>query len=103
MKQTTLYKRFKKNPVSATSVAARIIRYLCGERTYTTMGYVDDKKLIRPCYAAGRGSFIHNVDHTFEVCALLDRLGVKYEKGNDAPRGGLTGNYIRIITKIVEG
>lgn len=35
--------------------------------------------------------------------ALLDRLGVKYEKGNDAPRGGLTGNYIRIITKIVEG
>lgn len=43
MKQTTLYKRFKKLSVPATSVAARIIRYLCGERTYTTMGYVDDK------------------------------------------------------------
>ena len=103
MKQTTLYNRFKKLSLPATSVSARIIRYLCGERTYTTMGYVDDKKIFRPCYAAGRGRYIHNVDHTSEVCALLDRLGVKYEKGNDAPRGGLTGNYIRIITKIVEG
>lgn len=103
MKQTTLYTRFKKLSLPASSVAARIIRYLCGERTCTTMGYVDDKKLIRPCYTAGRGRYIHNADHTFEVCALLDRLGVKYEKGNDAPRGGLTGNYIRIITKIVEG
>ena len=102
MKQTTLYKRLKKSAVPATSVAARIVRYLCGERTYTTMGYIDDKKLIRPCYA-GRCIFIHNSDHTSEVCALLDKLGVKYEKGNDAPRGGLTGNYIRIITNIVEG
>lgn len=103
MKQTTLYKRFKKLSVPAPSIPARIIRYLCGERIYTTMGYVDDKNLIRPCYVTGRGRFIHNADHTSEVCALLDRLGVKYEKGNDAPRGGLTGIYIRIITKIVEG
>lgn len=44
MKQTTLYQRFKNSSVPATSVAARVIRYLCGERTYTTMGYVDDKK-----------------------------------------------------------
>lgn len=103
MKQTTLYNRFKKCSVPATSVAARIVRYLCGERSYTTMGYIDDARLIRPCFTAGRGRFVHNSDHTFEVCALLDRLGVKYEKGNDAPRGGLTGNYIRVLTKIVEG
>ena len=103
MKQTTLYNRLRKCSVPATSVVARIVRYLCGERTRTTMGYIDDKKLIRPCFATGRGRFIHNADHTFEVCALLDRLGLKYEKGNDAPRSGLTGNYIRIITKIVEG
>ena len=103
MKQSTLYKRFRKISIPATSVAARIIRSLCGEHIYTTMGYVDDAKLIRPCNAAGRGRFIHNADHTLEFCALLDRLGVKYEKGNDAPRGGLTGNYIRVITKIVEG
>jgi len=103
MKKSTLFKRLKKQSIPMTSVAARVVRYLCGERTYTTMGYVDDNKLIRPCYAAGRGRFIHNADHTFEVCALLDRLGVKYVKGNDAPRGGLTGNYIRVISKIVEG
>ena len=86
-----------------TSVPARIVRYLCGDRCYATMGYVDDARLIRPCLTAGRGRFVHNSDHTFEFCALLDRLGVKYEKGNDAPRGGLTGNYIRVLTKIVEG
>lgn len=103
MKQSTLLKRLKKAAVPAASVSARIVRYLCGVRTSATVGYVDDKGLIRPCFSTGRGRFIHNVDHTLEVCFLLERLGLKYEKGNDAPRGGLTGNYIKVITKIVEG
>jgi hypothetical protein len=31
---------------------------------------------------------------------LLTNLGLKYADGNDAPRGGKPGNWIKIITKI---
>ena len=56
--------------------------------------------VIRPVWTSGRGRFCTNCDHTRDICAVLDALRVKYVTGNDAPRGGLTGNYIKIITKI---
>ena len=27
-------------------------------------------------------------------------LGINFESGNDSPRGGLTGNFFKILTKI---
>ena len=30
------------------------------------------------------------------MITLLKELGIKYELGNDAPRGGATGDYIKI-------
>ena len=54
------------------------------------------RALIRPCWTSGSGRFCSNMDYTDEVCRLLDLLRVQYERGNDAPRGGLTGNYVKI-------
>lgn len=31
-----------------------------------------------------------------ELVAILDTIGISYELGNDAPRGGKNGNYIKV-------
>lgn len=49
---------------------------------------------IRPCRLVGRGKRTANDDHTARVRAILDALRCKYNSGNDAPRGGLTGQWI---------
>ena len=56
--------------------------------------------IIRPDYTSGSGRFTKNVQNGPAVMALLERIGVKFEAGNDAVRGGITGNYIKIKTKI---
>ena len=66
-----------------------------GKNTWLVRGDV-----VRPCKTSGSGRFTTNLDYTADVCRLLDSLRIKYEVGNDAPRGGLTGNYIKIKTKI---
>lgn len=55
---------------------------------------------IRPCYASGKGKYTSNQDHSLWLEGSLRRLGLKIETGNDAPRGGATGKYIIIKTKI---
>lgn len=52
--------------------------------------------VIRPCWTSGTGRFCKNLDYTDDVCNLLDALRVGYETGNDAPRGGLYGNFLII-------
>ena len=66
-----------------------------GKRTYMVYG-----DIIRPCTTSGHGRFTTNLDYTADVCRLLDRLKIKYISGNDSPRGGKTGNFIKILTKI---
>lgn len=63
---------------------------------------IDGERLIRPCHTSGRGRFTSNLDYTSDVMQLLSLLGIKYEIGNDSPRGGKTGNFIKITTKISE-
>lgn len=55
--------------------------------------------LIRPCAISGIGKYAKNMDYTSAICDLLDAAKIKYLRGNDAPRGGLTGNYI-VLTHI---
>ena len=66
-----------------------------GKRTYMVYG-----DIIRPCTTSGRGRFTTNLDYTADVCRMLDQLGIKYISGNDSPRGGKTGNFIKVLTKI---
>jgi len=58
------------------------------------------QKVIRPCYISGRGRFTKNMDYTPGVGEILTLIGVKFEAGNDAPKGSPTGNYYNILTKI---
>lgn len=106
MKKTTLVKRFEKavsdGKVNKGTKAYRLVYdHLMGVKTISKL--FNGERVIRPCYTTGSRRHTKNCDHT-EVCMqILDILKIKYTHGNDAPRGGLTGNYIKVITKITEG
>lgn len=57
---------------------------------------VPENPKIRTCWKTGTGRFCHNLDYTSDFTTLLAKLGVRYEIGNDAPRGGKNGNYVQI-------
>jgi len=103
MQATTLKNRLSKRFTgSKTSVAYKVMVDLVENtnKTYMLTDVLFGSKTIRPVYVSGSKRFASNQDHTYAISKLLDLLGIKYESGNDAPRGGLTGNYIKILTKI---
>ena len=61
---------------------------------------IEGEMILRTCHTSGSGRFTSNLDYTSDVVELLSLLGVKFEQGNDSPRGGKTGNFVKINTKI---
>lgn len=94
MKATTIIARLERLADAQrgmrTSSAYRLIRTAC--ETGRTM--------IRPCWQSGCGRFTTNMDYTADTCSVLDALRVRYVRGNDAPRGGKTGNYIKLLNLV---
>ena len=98
MKAITLQNRLEKRyNGSKNSKAYQIIKDLINRTNKT---YMVNGDLIRPCSTSGSGRFTSNMDYARETRSLLMLLGIKFESGNDSPRGGLTGNYFKILTKI---
>lgn len=99
MKVVTIQKRFSKVSKDLRGIAREVAEQLAGikSRKWYFKG-----SIIRPCWTSGSGRFTTNLDHSQSICAVLDLLKIKYETGNDAPRGGATGKYIKILTKIEE-
>ena len=100
MKLETLQKRWAKIRPNYRGIARDFGEQLTGAKPQAWQIFRGG--LIRPVWTSGRGRFCKNMDYTRDICAVLDALRVKYETGNDAPRGGLTGCYIKIVTKIEE-
>jgi len=91
MKKETLNTRLEKiENLSRGSKAYQIVKSIINDRDL----------MVRPCHSSGTGRFCTNLDYTEGVINLLDKIGVKYIAGNDSPRGGKPGNFIKIITKI---
>ena len=97
MKAKTLQKRLDRYKGAKNSKKVQIIKDLING---TNRSCMINGSTIRPCHTSGRGGFCSNLDYTKEIEDLLQLLGLKFKSGNDAPRGGLTGNFIFIITKI---
>lgn len=85
MKATTLQKRMSEVKANKNSMAYRMI-----------MLAMNSNGFIRPVSVQGSGRFIKNADYTSDVITLLKKLNIKFESGNDAPRGGACGNFIQI-------
>jgi hypothetical protein len=94
-KSTSLEKRIQKL-VSEKKLSKSSIVY----------GWLNDilkgTKSFRPVYTQGR-SWKHSslIDKRFEFQNILNQLGIEYIEGNDAPRGGKTGAFIKITTKVI--
>lgn len=101
MKKSVFFKKVEKLQISKTSIAYRFLMEIGGAPGKAS-GVFRKNGVHRPCYTRGCGRFCSNLDHTDEICRFLEKLNVKFELGNDAPRGGLTGNFIKIKTKITE-
>ena len=57
-----------------------------------------DGKVFRPVYTSGSGRFCTNLENQ-RVAEIANLLGYKIQRGNDANRGGKTGDYIKLSAK----
>ena len=87
-KKTALIK-LESSKVSKSSMAYKL-----------TLAAINGQSIIRPCYTSGSGRFTKNMDYTYTTSCLLTEIGIEFEEGNDAPRGGATGRFFKITTKI---
>jgi len=97
MTRSTIAKRLTKFTGSKTSIAYQVAKDLA---TGENKSYKITGNIIRTVHTSGSGRFTSNLDYTRDCCNILTFLKVKFEPGNDSPRGGLTGNFIKIITII---
>ena len=88
MKKETIKRRLEKAKVNKTSSAYKLLIEWVN---------ASDNYIIRPCWTSGRGRFCTNLDYTEQLKGLLTSLNVRYVSGNDAPRGGKCGNFIKIM------
>lgn len=51
---------------------------------------------ISTCYTSGSGRYTSNQDHHQATTSILLKMGVQYTQGNDAPRGGKTGQWVMV-------
>ena len=99
MKASTISARLAKRYTgSKSTIAYRIVKDIINGTNDTFTIRKDGT--IRPCYTSGTGRFTSNQDHTASTMELLNLIGLKYTSGNDAPRGGATGQWIKVATKI---
>ena len=100
MKTSTLLKRIEKRVnLSKGSVAYRTLLDLANNTN--NCGRMESQKVIRPTTSTYNGRHGSIICYEYEIRDALELVGLKFEIGNDSPRGGVNGNYIKILTKIV--
>jgi len=88
-KSTALAKRIEKLNLSKNSLV------------YGWVSNLKSGEVLRPVFSQG-SSWKHSslVDKSIELTSILTKLGIEFEAGNDAARGGKTGYFVKITTKI---
>ena len=93
MKTSTIQKRLDKLTSSKQLSKSSLVYNWCAR--------LATNEKIRPVFSQGsswKNSSL--VDKSAELTTVLDALKIKYTIGNDAPRGGKTGYFVQILTKI---
>ena len=96
--QTAALKRLVKSTVAKNSVAYRIVTDLIEGTNIEGRIWGG---IIRANYTSGSGRFTSNMTHGPAVARLLTEIGIEFIEGNDSPRGGQTGHFIKVTTKIL--
>lgn len=93
--------------MKSTTLAQRINKFLRIKSGSIAVKYQDivellefPEKTLHPCGYYGRGRFTSIKNGYYaDICAGLRLIGIDFEKGNDAPRGGASGEFIRLTKK----
>jgi len=93
MKATTLKKRLEMLNLNKNTIAYKIVLKILTDENYA-------KGKVRTCWTSASGRFTTNMCYVEQVSYVLNEIGIKFEYGNDAPRGGVHGDFIKILTKI---
>lgn len=92
----------------ATTLAKRIEKLVASKElsknslVYSWLNSLKSNEVLRPVFTQG-STWKHSslVDKSFELESALRKLSINFTVGNDAPRGGKTGYFVKINTKIV--
>lgn len=57
-------------------------------------------EMVRTCHTSGSGRFTSNIDSHAATIDGLTKLGLKFTQGNDSPRGGKTGQWVKLAEKV---
>ena len=96
MKTLTLQKKLQKKEIYKRGFAYKMVCDFVNNVSRLDI----NGNVLRPCHTSGHGRFTTNLDYTKDVEMYLTVIKVKFESGNDSPRNGKTGNYIKVLTKI---
>lgn len=61
-----------------------------------TLKLMNDKK-VYSVIPHGSGNYRGIYDETFSICNWLQKNDIRFNKGNDAPRGGKVGTFIEVF------
>ncbi len=88
-KRTVLVKKMNKLNVSKNSLV------------YGWVSALQSNEVLRPIFSQG-STWKHSslIDKSKELTDLLRELNISFSTGNDAARGGKTGYFVKINTKI---
>ena len=64
--------------------------------TLSLLKQIPENGIIRPSRWNGSPNHLSLIDKAFDYKKIFDAIGVKYKSGNDAPKGGRNGDYIKI-------
>lgn len=68
--------------------------------TFIAQSHTGYSPKIYTTFVTGSGKYSkYSVDHTLDNARYFDRHGCTVVAGNDSPRGGKLGDYIRITTR----
>lgn len=92
----------------STSLAKRIEKLVSTKElsknslVYGWVSNLSTNEVLRPVFTQG-STWKHSslVDKTNELTKVLRLLSIEFITGNDAPRGGKTGVFVKITTKIL--
>jgi len=70
---------------------------------YGWVNNLNSNEILRPVFSQG-STWKHSslVDKSYELETILRKLNIEFSKGNDAPKGGKTGYFVKINTKIIK-
>lgn len=89
---------------TSTSVIAKKLAKLGTSKNslvYSWVSTLKTNEVLRPVFTQGK-TWKHSslIDKSNELTTLLKKLGIDFSTGNDAARGGKTGYFVKINTRI---